>query len=108
MKFKAIFSPVPVSDLLKLLGNRVLKPEVEKQSYYENKRNYFRVELYFPMSSQMTIIKFRDKDIELGRTEILVEDIGLGGLRFISHLLLSVNHDIIYEFKIEILGEVLI
>jgi diguanylate cyclase (GGDEF)-like protein/PAS domain S-box-containing protein len=102
-----IFSrPVPVSDLLKMIRNRVLKPKVEKQSYYENKRNYFRVELYFPMSSQMTIKKFRDKDIELGRTEILVEDIGLGGLRFISHLLLSVNHEIIFEFEIEILGEV--
>lgn len=48
---------------------------------FENKRIYFRVALFFPLSSQMTIIRSRDQSISLGSTEVLIEHIGIGGLR---------------------------
>jgi hypothetical protein len=51
----------------------------------------------------MTIVKIKDRHIELGMTEPLIEDIGLGGLRFLSNIKLPVNPEIIIEFETEIL-----
>ena len=104
-----IFSkPVPVSEFYKLLTKRNLIPNpVSQLIEFENRRKYFRVDLFFPLSSQMTIIKIKDKGITLGTTEVLLEDIGIGGLRFLSHLSLAVNKDIIFQFETEILGEII-
>ncbi|WP_041071422.1 PilZ domain-containing protein [Bacillus sp. OxB-1] len=41
----------------------------------------------------------------MGTTEILIENIGVGGLRFLSTVNLPVNPDIILKFETEILGE---
>ena len=53
----------------------------------------------------MTLIRIHGKNVELGRTEVLVEDIGLGGLHFLTDIHLPVHRDIILEFKTEILGK---
>jgi len=74
---------------------------------FENKRRYFRVVLFFPLSSQMIIIRLKDQAISLGSTEVLIEDIGIGGLRFLSHLSLAVDADIVFEMETEILGELI-
>lgn len=104
-----IFSkPVPVADFNKLLAKKILIPSGANQLVpFENRRKYFRVHLTFPLSSQMTIIKIKDKNLNLGKTEVLIEDIGAGGLRFLSHLILAVNEEIIFEFETEILAEII-
>ena len=65
---------------------------------------FFRINLDFPLSASMTLIRIHGRKVELGRTEVLVEDIGLGGLRFLSDMRLPVHRDIILEFETEILG----
>ena len=100
--------PVVFEDFLRLLAKGFLKPiHGSPLMEFENKRKYFRVVLFFPLSSQMTIIKIKDQSISLGSTEVLIEDIGLGGLRFLSHLSLAVHADIIFEMETEILSELI-
>ncbi|MBB5172510.1 PilZ domain-containing protein [Texcoconibacillus texcoconensis] len=68
------------------------------------KRNYFRIPLNHPLDATMTILKIKGEYVDLGKTKILIEDIGLGGIRFISTLKLPVLHDVILYFETEILG----
>lgn len=74
---------------------------------YGNRRKYIRLQLDFPLSSDMSIKEFRGKEIDLGRSEILIEDIGPGGLRFASNIKLPVNPEIILRIETLILGDVL-
>ena len=55
----------------------------------------------------MTLTRIHGRSVELGRTEVLVEDIGLGGLRFLSNLSFTVHQDIILEFETEIFGHMI-
>ena len=55
----------------------------------------------------MTLVRIHGRKVELGRTEVLIENIGLGGLRFLSELRLAVHRDIILEFETEILGNLI-
>lgn len=71
---------------------------------YSNRRRFYRVEFPFALSTQMTILYYKDKEITLGNTEVLVQDIGLGGLKFMSQLRLSNQNDIVYGFETTILG----
>lgn len=102
-----IFSrPVPIDELNRLLAKDRLRPSrVNERIEFEDRRNYVRVPLVFPLRSQMTIIKMKDKAINLGKTEVLLEDLGAGGLRFLSHIIFAVNPDIVFAFETEILGE---
>ena len=100
--------PVVFEDFLRLLAKGILKPvKGSPLMEFENKRRYFRVALFFPFSSQMTIIRIKDQMVSLGSTEVLIEDIGIGGLRFLSHLSLAVHADIVFEMETEILGELI-
>lgn len=100
--------PVMYEDFLRLLAKGILKPvKGSPLMEFENKRRYFRVVLFFPLSSQMTIIRIKDQAISLGSTEVLIEDIGIGGIRFLSHLSLAVDADIVFEMETEILGELI-
>ena len=47
----------------------------------------------------MTILTFRKRKVSLGSTEVLIIDISPGGLRFMSHLRLPVQEEIIYGFS---------
>ena len=68
----------------------------------KNRRKYFRVNLPLPLSTQMTIISFRNQKVSLGTAEVLVIDLSPGGLRFISYLQLPVQENIIYQFSSEL------
>ena len=55
----------------------------------------------------MTLIRIHGRKVELGRTDVLIENIGLGGLRFLSDIRLVVNREIVLEFETEILGNMI-
>ncbi|MCU9613225.1 EAL domain-containing protein [Caldibacillus lycopersici] len=98
--------PVPATEFLSLLNKKILLPNGGKKEVpVENRRKYFRVDFFFPLSAQMTIVKIKNKDMNLGNTEVLVEDIGIGGLRFLTHLSFAVTHEVILEFETIILGK---
>lgn len=52
----------------------------------------------------MTIARLKGKALQLGKTDVLIEDIGPGGLRFLSFIKLSVHPEVILELETEIIG----
>jgi diguanylate cyclase (GGDEF)-like protein/PAS domain S-box-containing protein len=104
-----IFSkPVPEETFQNLLRKMVLKPTFNSEtSKFQNRRLYYRINLLFPLSSQMTLTTILGNEVELGNTEILIEDIGPGGLRFLSTIHLPVRPDITYQFKTKIMDEII-
>jgi diguanylate cyclase (GGDEF)-like protein/PAS domain S-box-containing protein len=104
-----IFSkPVPVDDFTKLLRKGKLLVNQTNgipDTTLQNQRKHLRLELFFPLSAQMTIIQIKGRTIDLGENEILIENLGLGGLRFLAPIKLAIQRDIILEFKTEILGK---
>lgn len=100
-----LFSPSVSSEKIEKLfamekiqvKDRTTKPKVER-------RRYFRIDLPMPLSTEMTIVSLHNKSVSLGTTEVLVENIGPGGLRFMSQLRLTPHENIFYGFETEIMG----
>lgn len=100
--------PVKAEDFRQLMSKGHIEAHVQKREIiheFINKRKYFRIHLDHPLLAEMTIIKFMDKDITLGKTEVLIEDLGLGGLRFSSNIKLVVRPDMLVSVETEILGQ---
>lgn len=95
--------PVIQENIEKLLKGQWLT-ENEPQHVKEN-RNYFRVEFKYPFEASMTVSEWKGKKVELGNTKILIENIGPGGLRFLSAIKLPSNSDILLKFQAIVLGE---
>jgi hypothetical protein len=73
----------------------------------QNRRKFFRLPLPHPLSSDVTIIRIKDNVIESGSAQVLIEDIGPGGLRFVSDIKLPVTPQVILEFETKILHHTL-
>ncbi|MNG13660.1 hypothetical protein D3C84_973500 [compost metagenome] len=56
----------------------------------------------------MTIVRMNDQEICLDKTEVFVEELSAGGLCFSSHLGLAIQTNVIFEFEMQILGEILV
>ena len=88
-----IFSkPVPENDFRSLLHKSILNP-MNKNHPTNNRerRSFFRMNLQNPLSTYMTLVSINDKKVEIGKTEVLMEDIGPGGIRFLSNIQLPVK-----------------
>lgn len=98
--------PVPADVFATLLkkGKIELSRDNNENRFMEDRRKFFRIPFDFLLRASMTLIKIHGRDVELGYTEVLIEDIGLGGLRFISDIRLPVHRNILLEFETEILG----
>ena len=72
---------------------------------FENRRNYFRIELKTPMPGEMTITMFNGKKVNLGSTKIEILDMDPGGLRIKTDIKLPIRKDLILKFAMNILGE---
>ncbi|USG64320.1 PilZ domain-containing protein [Brevibacillus ruminantium] len=68
-------------------------------------RDYFRLKLESPLCSRMTIVMIKGKSLEIGSAEVLIEDIGGGGLRFLSDLKLPVNDQLVLQFETEVFSQ---
>ena len=102
-----IFSK-PVSEKMfqSLLKKVILKPiATGENSTIQDRRNFYRIDLLFPLRSNMTLISFKGKQVTLGKTEVLIEDIGPGGLKFLSTIQLPIHPDIIYQFETIIMNQ---
>lgn len=72
---------------------------------FDNRRDFFRIIFKKPLGADMSIFKVGGKKVSLGYTEVVVFDIGAGGLRFLSDIKLPVKSDIVLVFETEILDE---
>lgn len=97
--------PVPEKEFQHLLQMAIIKPTGDN-TYVKptvNRRKYYRINLTYPLSSQMSLESIKGKNIELGTTEVLIENIGLGGIKFLTTLNMPVRPDIILRFKTTLL-----
>lgn len=79
-----------------------VKGVVGKQIPIKNRRRYFRLRLDFPLCAEMTVLKFKNKELKLGMSKALIQDISLGGLRYLSNVDLPVQEDFVLLFTTEI------
>ncbi len=100
--------PVSVERMTEMLKKEVCIPSSlskEMEIQYENRRNFFRIDLKTPMPGEMTITMFNGKKVNLGSTKIEILDVGPGGLRIKTDIKLPIRKDLILKFSITILGE---
>ena len=53
----------------------------------------------------MTVSELNGKKVQLGNTKVLIENIGPGGLRFVSNIKLPARSDIVLKFQMKIIYE---
>ena len=53
----------------------------------------------------MTVSELNGKKVKLGNTKVLIENIGPGGLRFLSNIKLPAQSDITLKFQVKVIGE---
>ena len=100
--------PVSVERITEMLKKEVCIPSSlskEMEIQYENRRNFFRIDLKTPMPGEMTITMFNGKKVNLGSTKIEIFDMGPGGLRIKTDIKLPIRKDLILKFSMTILGE---
>ncbi len=98
--------PVPPEEFTTFFKEPILTPIKPKPIIpVEDKRKAFRLDLTYPLITDLTIVKITGKEAKLGTTEVLVDNIGPGGLRFKTHLRLPASPDILFKYRTEILGE---
>ncbi|MCA1029567.1 EAL domain-containing protein [Bacillus timonensis] len=99
--------PLPSDEFKKLLKKDMKLPlnQLKSTSHGENRRKFFRLELPKPVSSTMTVAKIKNQSVEMGKTNILIENMSAGGIRFLSNIRLPVREDILLKFYAEIMGQ---
>ncbi|ARD46980.1 EAL domain-containing protein [Sporosarcina sp. P33] len=100
--------PVPADEFEELLRMKTINIPNEHTSeneVFEEKRKFFRVPLHYPLSGSMTLTRINGRAVDVGKTAVLIENIGMGGLRFLTDLKLTVNPNIILKFETYIFGE---
>lgn len=99
--------PLVAEDFQFLLKRQVCPPKKggPLQSSFENQRKFFRVELPFPMETFMTIKELGGKEVLVGSTKALIQDIGAGGIRLQANIKLPIRSDLILKFTTELFKE---
>lgn len=96
--------PVPADEMTRLLRQGF--SEVMSRVPKVNRRRYFRVSFKYPLEARMTITRLGKKEVEIGYTRVLIGNMGPGGLKFYSDILLPINHDMVFRFEMELLGTI--
>ncbi len=97
--------PVPTNEFETLLQKRILPPLDPKLKAKQNKRKHDRIYFPYPLAADMTLVSIAGRSMQLGKSSVLVEDMSIGGLRYLSSLKLPVRGDILFEFETEILDK---
>lgn len=100
-----ISKPLEAKEFERLLTNPIISIKQSTNYSGESRRNGFRIQLFHPIVAEMTIISYQGKEVQLGSTSVLMEDIGIGGLRFMTSINLPVTSDVILKLEMEILHE---
>jgi len=70
-----------------------------------DRRKYFRIQLKHYLKCMMSVSIIGEKFVDTEKTNALIENIGPGGLKILSDLMLPVKPDVIFSFDTKILGE---
>ena len=84
----------------------ILQPMDSKLREKQRKRKYNRIYFPSPLAADMTLLSIAGQPMHLGKSNILINDISIGGLRYVSTLkFLPVREDMLFEFETEILNK---
>lgn len=96
--------PVAAEEFEKILDKKICPPKiVEDRRPKKDRRKFFRVNFYQLLEAKMTIKEIARKKVSMGNTNILIKNIGPGGLSFISDIILPTNKELVLQFKTELL-----
>jgi hypothetical protein len=70
-----------------------------------NQRQYFRLNLVYPLCADFAITSIKGQRVSMGSTQVIVEDIGPGGIRFLSALKFPANDAVMYRMETTVLSE---
>lgn len=99
--------PVKKEVFSQLMQKGFLKPvpvSLSKKNLAENRRKFYRVNFDYPLCADMTITKIKNKPLTLGSSHSLIEDISLGGLRFLTIINLPVQKNMVLQFTTKLFG----
>ncbi|WP_404332956.1 EAL domain-containing protein [Mesobacillus maritimus] len=96
--------PKPVNEFERFLIEKSVSYD-DQTNLLPDKRNEARIAFPCYLEADMTIVELNGKDINLGKTNVLIEDIGANGLRFISDIKLSLETKMTIQFTTQILGQ---
>ena len=99
--------PVNKEEFQSLLKKSILKPDCQqpKTGEISDRRKHYRIQLHYPLSARMSVVSIKGKKIDLGKTEVLLEDLGMDGLKFLSTIDLPVRPEILLQFETTIMNE---
>ena len=97
--------PVPVAEFKTLLQKKILPPMDPRLKAKRSKRKYKRLQFPYPLEADMWLVSIAGRSMQLGKSNILIEDMSSGGLRYISTLRLPTRGDVLFQFETEILGK---
>ncbi|WP_067728934.1 EAL domain-containing protein [Oceanobacillus damuensis] len=97
--------PVPADTYRSLLKKPILEiAATDEKTETKGRRKHFRIPLKFPSRAQMTMTSLKGRKMDFKNTEVLIEDIGPGGLKFLSKMHLPVRPDNVYQFNTKIMN----
>jgi EAL domain-containing protein (putative c-di-GMP-specific phosphodiesterase class I) len=99
--------PMPFHKYKEMMKEKILLPDNTQQPAIMNqeKRKYSRHRFPLYLEASMTILKYRGQDVHLGSTLVLIQDIGAGGLCFLSTLCIPVKSNLLIQFSTTLLGK---
>ncbi|PKG25600.1 EAL domain-containing protein [Niallia nealsonii] len=99
--------PVAEKEFQSLLNKTKLKPnsQLSKMDEMVDRRYESRIILQYPLSTKMSVTSIKDKKVNLGKTEVLVEELSFRGIRFLSAIDLPVRPEILLQFETKIMNE---
>lgn len=99
--------PVPTDIFSQMLKTGYLRPSNRSLPMMPEKerRKYFRLQFPTYAIGEMSIIEVNKSKVKLGKANILIENISLGGLKILSSLNLPVNSSIKFKFFMELVGQ---
>lgn len=99
---------IPPDSFKLILAKRKCKPIIVNNTAVkvrENRRKYYRIKFIQLLEADFTILEIDGKRISVGKTKVLIKDMGPGGLCFISNIRLPVKKGIILQFTTQLLDE---
>lgn len=99
--------PLLPSEFEKLISdNQFLQTTVQKKEQtIENKRKYFRIRFIYPLLGTLTVKFLNNKPVNIGSSSILIENIGAGGLCYVSQIKFPLNKGFVFSISTKILDE---
>jgi FOG: EAL domain len=101
--------PLPKDEYKTILKTGISDPEpLLPQNTYaqlvDERRNYFRLFFNRYVRADLAILQIKDKQMGVGNTKVLIQDIGPGGLCFISNIQFPIEQGFTLQFETSLLN----